>query len=50
VVTVQEQLHGSEVVSAKIYEIDEEGGRISLISAEANGVVLNSKIQGRSAL
>lgn len=44
VVTVQEQLHGSEVVSAKVYEIDEASSRLSLISVEADGVVLNSKI------
>lgn len=41
---MQEQLHGSEVVSAKVYEIDEASSSLSLISVEADGVVLNSKI------
>jgi hypothetical protein len=46
VVTVQEQLHNSVVVSAKVYDfIDATDSLISLVSVEAEGNVLNSKIE-----
>lgn len=43
-VTVQVQLHCSELVSAKIYNVDEDNSLISLVSVEVDGSVFNSKI------
>ena len=48
-VTVQECLHESEVVSAKIYDVEDSDNLLSLISVERDGAVYNSKIE-RSVL
>ena len=46
---MQECLHESEVVSAKIYDVEDSDNLLSLISVERDGAVYNSKIE-RSVL